>query len=216
MITSFIQARMASARFPGKVLAPLNGRPVVAHVLDRVSVVPGVDAVVVVTSTEPSDDPLAAYVRELGVPVFRGPLTDVFGRFRLCAAANPCEWILRVSADSPMIDPAVLSRVVEARTQGCDVVTTIHPRTFPKGQNAELIRTEALMAVDVADLTNDDREHVTPYFYRHAERFRIVNIVSGNPRLAALSLTVDTPDDLRRLERHAALGPPAAAAAAKF
>ena len=201
-VRAFIQARMSSARFPGKVLAPFRGRPMIAHVLDRIADAVGRDALVVATSTEPTDDPLSCYVAHLGVTLFRGPLDDVFERLRLCAAANPCEWILRVSADSPLIDPGLVRRVVDAgHGEACDVVTTIHPRTFPKGQNAELIRTATLMAVDGAALSGHEREHVTPYFYRHDDRFRIRRIASGQPALADLNFAVDTLADLTRLEQ---------------
>jgi spore coat polysaccharide biosynthesis protein SpsF len=87
--------------------------------------------------------------------------------------------------------------------EGVDVVTTIFPRTFPSGQNTELIRTEALRAIDMTALTDHDREHVTPCFYRHPERFGIVNVSSGSPSLAALSFAVDSPEDLHRLEASA-------------
>ncbi len=158
--------------------------------------------VIVVTSREPSDDPLGAYVATLGVPVFRGPLDDVFERFRLCVAEYPCDWILRLSADSPLL-PARVLRAVTDHAQGstCDLVTTVFPRTFPKGHNAELIRVQALMGVNPDALEADDREHVTPFFYRNAEQFRIVSVESGVPSMAELSLSVDTLEDLRRLEQ---------------
>lgn len=198
---------MASTRFPGKALAPFNGRPVIAHVIGRVAQVARVDSIVVATSVEPSDDPLVSYVGQLGLPVCRGPLADAFGRFRVCATAYPCDWILRVSADSPLLAPEVIERVIDAASpHDCDLVTTIFPRTFPKGQNAELLRTHTFMAIDSMALTDDDREHVTAYYYRHPDEFRIVNVFSDAPERAALSFAVDTLDDLRRLEELALSG----------
>ena len=201
LVRAFIQARMSSTRFPGKVLAPLRGRPLIACVIAQVAQVISPAHIVVVTSTEPSDDPLVCYVRELGAPVYRGPLGNVFERFRRCASAHPCNWVLRLSADSPLLDSRVLKAVLsQAEHTDCDLVTTIFPRTFPRGQNAELIRVDTLLHIDVAELSADDQEHVTPFFYRHPNRFRIVNVRSGNPQLAELSLAVDTIEDLRRLE----------------
>ena len=197
-----VQARMSSRRFPGKVLAPLRGEPIIRHVLRAVEcALPGAPPVVV-TSVESSDDPLAAYVASLGVPVFRGPRDDVFERFRLCVTRHPCDAVLRVCADSPRLDPGVL-RAVAARGErhDADLVTTTFPRTYPRGQNAELIRTATLLGVSPHELTAHDREHVTAFFYRHPERFRIVNLESGNPRLATLSVAVDTIDDLERVAR---------------
>jgi spore coat polysaccharide biosynthesis protein SpsF len=197
-----IQARMNSSRFPGKVLAPLHGRPILHHVIAAARAVADVRHVAVATSTQPSDDPLAAYASVLGVTVVRGPLDDVLERFRQCARLFGTEWIVRLSADSPLVDPCVIERVMQARLEhACDIVTTVFPRTFPRGQNVEAIRASALLALRDAELTDDDREHVTAFFYRHPDRFQIRNIESDEPAPEDRSVAVDTLDDLRRLER---------------
>jgi spore coat polysaccharide biosynthesis protein SpsF len=157
--------------------------------------------VVVVTSSDPSDDPLAAYVAALDVPVFRGALNDVFGRFRAALLAYPADWILRVCADSPLLSGKVLRLTTSAAAgTAYDLVTTTSRRTFPKGQNAEVIRADALRGVDARELDDADREHVTRFFHRNPERFRILNVESGRPELAELDHCVDTVDDLKRLE----------------
>ncbi|MFQ5630688.1 MAG: cytidylyltransferase domain-containing protein [bacterium] len=202
MIRAFIQARMSSNRFPGKVLAPFHGLPIIAHVFERVSKVITPDLITVVTSTEKSDDPLAFYLQMMNISVFRGPLENVFMRFRQCLEHNPCDWILRLSADSPLLNVETLQQVINrAEGNDCDLITTIFPRTFPKGQNAELIRAKTLIRIDVSELSEDEQEHVTPYFYSHADRFRIVNIASEDHRMAMLSLAIDTVEDFQRLEK---------------
>ena len=190
---------MSSRRFPGKVLAPFRGRPIIWHVIDRVTrALPSLPRLVV-TSTDPSDDPLAAYLAALGQPCFRGPLDDVLERFRLAAAAHEAGYVLRICADSPLLDERVLTAVVGAHDRALDLVTTTQPRTFPKGHNAELINMASLAAL--GDLDAEDREHVTRAFHRRPERFRIRNVESGDPSLAQLELAVDTIEDLHRLER---------------
>ncbi|GIX47101.1 MAG: spore coat protein [Candidatus Tectimicrobiota bacterium] len=204
LVRAFVQARMSSQRFPGKVLAPFRGRPLIWHVVSAVQQALPAVPLVVVTSEAASDDPLVAYVQSLGLEVFRGPLANVFARFRACLARYPCAWILRVSGDSPLLDGRVLRRVVHtALHTPCDVATTVFPRTFPSGHNAEMIRAATFLRLDQAALTAEEQEHVTLHFYRHAERFRLVNVASGNPALARLHLAVDTLDDLRRLETSA-------------
>ncbi|MEO8553977.1 MAG: NTP transferase domain-containing protein, partial [Kofleriaceae bacterium] len=189
---------LGGRRFPGKVLAPFRGRPIIWHVLDRVTrALPKLPRLVV-TSTDPSDDPLAAYLADLGQPCFRGPLDDVLERFRLAAAKHEAAYVLRICADSPLLDNHVLHAVLAAHDPGLDLVTTTHPRTFPKGHNAELINMASLAAL--ADLDAEDREHVTRAFHRWPGRFRIVNVESGDPGLAELELAIDTIEDLRRLE----------------
>jgi spore coat polysaccharide biosynthesis protein SpsF len=81
-----------------------------------------------------------------------------------------------------------------------DLITTISPRTFPRGQNAEIISARALRTAAKEVVAPEDLEHVTPFFYRHPDRFRIMNIESGNANLADTSLAVDTIEDLQRLE----------------
>jgi spore coat polysaccharide biosynthesis protein SpsF (cytidylyltransferase family) len=155
----------------------------------------------VATSIDPTDDPLATYAAALDVGVFRGPLENVFERFRLALAVHPARWIVRICADSPLISPNVL-RLAAAAAVGSpyDLVTTTSRRTFPKGQNAEVIRAETLCAIDASELDEADREHVTRFFHRNPQRFRILNVESGRPELAELDHCVDTVDDLRRLE----------------
>jgi spore coat polysaccharide biosynthesis protein SpsF len=205
-LAAFVQARMSSARFPGKVLAPFRGRPLVDHVVDAVArALPGTRPCVV-TSLEPSDDPLVAYLERRGVDVFRGPLDDVLGRFcRALDEVRPdAEWALRVCADSPLLSPDVIARVLEAVVPDADLVTTTHVRTFPKGQNVEIVRAEVLRRLDLLpEVTAEDREHVTRFVHRNPAGFRIVNVTSGNPVLSEESHVVDTVDDLRRLEEGA-------------
>lgn len=198
---AFIQARMSSRRFPGKVLAPLRGRPLIALLVSRVARAVPHERITVLTSYEPADDPLAAYLRQQGLSVFRGPLEDVFSRFRSCLAVAPCEWFFRVCADSPLLDGALLETLAShARRSDVDLVTNVYPRTFPRGQSVEMLRASTFAAIDPAGLNAHQREHVTTFYYENPQRFRILNVESGDPSLAAESLAVDTAEDLLRLE----------------
>ena len=199
---AFIQARMSSQRFPGKVLAPFRGQPVIRHILTTVADVESVEKIIVLTSRHPSDDPLAEYVRSLGFPVFRGPLHNVFKRFQDCARTVPCDWILRLCADSPLLDRQVIHEVIQrASGRHCDVVTTRFRPPFPKGQNADLIRRERLLEVDLSSLTDEDREHVATWFYRNPQEYIILDAQPVTIHLPKATYTVDTPADLERLER---------------
>jgi spore coat polysaccharide biosynthesis protein SpsF len=177
----FVQARMSSSRFPGKVLAPLFGRPLIQHVLGGVrQALPWSTDIVVVTSDQPSDDPLAVYVTALGVKVFRGALGNVFARFRAAMRIYPHEYVLRTCADSPFPNHNILRRVAgHAAVGDYDLVTTTYPRTFARGQNAELIRASTFLSINQADLGEEEREHVTAVYYRHPERYRILNLSSS-------------------------------------
>jgi len=193
---------MSSERFPGKVLAPLGGKPVIARVMTRVTQVIPSEMVVVATSQEESDDPLAYYLRGNGVPVFRGPLDEVFSRFQLCLREFPCTWFFRICADSPFLDSSLMQKMVSYcdRTE-VDLITNVFPRTFPKGKSLEMVNAKTFSAIDSASLTKEEQEHLTKVYYSHSDRFKIINLESGNPALANESFSVDTIEDLRRLEK---------------
>jgi spore coat polysaccharide biosynthesis protein SpsF (cytidylyltransferase family) len=196
---------MSSSRFPGKVLAPLRGRPVLQHVVERCREALADSKLVVLTSDACSDDPVAAYAESCGLTVFRGPLDDVVSRFLACARVHPAENIMRICGDSPFQNPLVLRGAAEAaRSLDIDVVTTTQPRTFPRGQNVEVFRACALAALETVPLTPAQREHVGAYFYQHPHRYRIHNLSSADSQLARLSLAIDDLDDLRRLEQMSA------------
>ena len=199
-VAAIVQARMTSRRFPGKALALFKGRPILDHVIRIVETVVPPDRVTIATSVEPSDEPIEAFARNRGTRVVRGDLRNVLARFQDAARQTNAEWILRINADSPLHDADVLRRVVAAASAECDLVTTIQPRTFPKGRNAELVRRNLLLDVDASTATPAEQEHVTAYFYARPDRFRIRNIASGHPEWAHESLAVDTPEDLVRLE----------------
>jgi spore coat polysaccharide biosynthesis protein SpsF len=200
-VRAFIQARMSSQRFPGKVLVPFLGKPVLAHVVERVGSIVPIANIAVVTSAEISDDPLAAYAQTLGVNVVRGPLDNVFARFRVALAQYPCDWFYRVCGDSPLLDTSLLAAALQrCGANGWDLVTNVFPRTYPVGQSVEIVRARSFLDIDETRLSADDREHVTRFYYQHASEFRICNI--ENPRSVdpSFTLSVDMPGDIARLE----------------
>lgn len=201
-VRAFVQARMSSRRYPGKMLAPFRGEALIRHVLRAVEQTLSSEDIVVVTSAEASDDPLVRYIESIGRQVHRGSLDNVLARFISGSREYPCDWILRVNGDSPLLLPEVLRLVIPYVESGApDLVSTVFPRSFPKGQNVELIRVSALHGIRMEETTLNDQEHVTPFFYRQPDRFRIVNVESGDRRLAEIGLAVDTIEDFHRLEQ---------------
>lgn len=200
-VGAFIQARMSSERFPGKVLAPLNGRPIILHSVERARAALNRDDVFVLTSEEESDDPLASFLEHKGIPVFRGPLDDVIERFRRGLAHAKFDWFFRISGDSPLLRPDLMTSMQsETGSPNVDLVSNVVRRTFPRGHSMELIRSETFLALDDAELSSSDREHVTPVFYRFPDRYGIVSFEMAGSGYGASGYAVDTIDDLKRLE----------------
>lgn len=195
----FIQARMSSSRFPGKILAPLNGKPILKHVIDSVCKVKNNGNFFVLTSSDESDDPVACYLESIDCPYFRGPLDNVFNRFQLALGSFPCDYFIRLSADSPFINSKLIEFMIEKCTNNeYDLVSNVVSRTFPKGQSVEIIRSEAFLIVDQLLLTKEEIEHVFPYFYRNQNDYKICGVENTIDE-SNLNYCVDTLDDYQRL-----------------
>lgn len=198
MNLAILQARMSSSRLPGKVMAPVLGEPMIGRQIERLRRAARIDRLMVATSTDPSDDDLAAYCGRLGVEVFRGSLGDVLGRFCAAARQHPqAEAVVRLTADCPLADPELIDAVIARHHEASADYTSnvLGTRTYPRGLDVEVIRAQVLL--DVGERAGDpyEREHVTPYIYRRPELFRLAS-VAREPSLAHLRWTVDTPADL--------------------
>ena len=196
-----VQARMSSARLPGKVLRPAHGKPMLAYLLERLARLSHDAPVIVATSDEASDDPVAAYCADAGTRCVRGPLDDVAARFLHAIDAAGADGFARISADSPLIDPAIVDRALGlfADTRA-DLVTNVMPRSFPKGMSVEVIDSDAFRRAQTQMDAPGDREHVTPVFYRRPGDWRI-EAFTRDPALGAINLSVDTPEDFSAFER---------------
>lgn len=195
---AILQARMSSTRLPGKVLEPILGQPMIARQVERLRRSRRLDALVVATSDQPSDDPVAAWTQSAGVSVHRGPLDDVLGRFCGVLAAWPqAHAVVRLTADCPLADWTVIDALLDRHeAEGADYSSNVLPeRTFPHGLDAEVVTPEALLAAQAESDDPYEREHVTPFVYRRPERFRMASLTRA-PSLAHLRWTVDLPADL--------------------
>ena len=206
-IKAFIQARMSSKRLPGKVMLPLHGELVISRVLTQVEKAVPKQDIVVATSTDQSDDSLVSYLLDRNTNVFRGPLDNVFARFQNCLKEYPCDWFFRVCADSPLLNPAVLTYFLHlVDTTEADIITTLFPRSFPAGQSVELVRARTFRTLMTDKLSAEEQEHLTKAYYANPHRFRIKNVSSGNASLAEINYCVDTAEDMARLEQFLAGG----------
>lgn len=206
-VVAISQARMTSTRLPGKVLIPVAGRSLLAWHLDRLRLARRLDAVMVATTVNASDDPIVALCQELGVQVFRGSEHDVLARYHGAAAAAQAGVVVRVTSDCPLIDPGLVDRVLERLAAGqADYVSNIRLRTFPRGLDAEAFGRD-LLDLAASEATDPaEREHVTPFIWRRPERFRLAGVVddtdpTGAQGRAHYRWTVDTPEDLALIER---------------
>jgi spore coat polysaccharide biosynthesis protein SpsF len=199
-IGAIIQARTSSRRLPGKVLRELAGKPLLQHLIDGLRHADEVDLIVLATSAEVSDDELAEFAVSSGLEAHRGPLDDVARRFRDAAAEHSLDAFARVNGDSPLFDHRLLETAIRRfREGGFDLVTNVLRRTYPTGQSIEVVDSRCFERVYPELSEPGDLENVTPYFYRHPERFRIASFESPTS-YQGLRLAVDTEEDFQRVE----------------
>nr|WP_321513237.1 glycosyltransferase family protein [uncultured Pseudodesulfovibrio sp.] len=196
-----IQARTNSSRLPGKVLQSLAGQAMIFHVLDRARQ-SDADDVILATSREASDDELAQRVMKQGYPVFRGSLDDVLDRFYMAALELQADTIIRLTGDCPLVDPELINRCLDRHQQGgCDYVSTAYPNpSYPDGLDVEVFSIKILEKTWKTARKPSEREHVTPYIWKHPELFRLETIASPT-NLSHLRWTVDEPQDMEFMQQ---------------
>lgn len=209
---AIVQARMGSSRLPGKVLCPLAGRPVLWHLIHRLRACRALDGILVATSTSPTDDPLVPFCAAEGVPLFRGSEDDVLARYHGAALSVGAELIVRVTGDSPLIDPETIDRMVERlqASPDADQCTGSAPcRVIHEGFSALTMQCLQRLFDEVPDHPAA-REHVTGYFMADPAFARTVTVPIEESCWYEARVSVDTPADLRFLETvYARLGVPA-------
>ena len=198
-VAVIVQARMTSTRLPGKVLLDLGPGTALDILCRRLQRLETTDAVAIATSTDPSDDPIAA----AGLPfeVIRGPLSDVLERYRQAADELGADAVVRVTSDCPLVEPSVIDRLVAIRRadEAVDYVwNTREPRTFPDGLDAEVVSRSALDAAAAESTEPYDREHVTPFVRDRPERFPQRDL-RLEPPVRGVKLSLDTPEDLEAI-----------------
>lgn len=190
---------MSSTRLPGKVLKPLAGKPMILRQIERLQRARRIDRLVVATSTQASDDPLADALQAAGVAVFRGPLDDVLGRFVGALDAFPAEHVVRLTADCPLADPDAVDATIALHLQsGADYASnTPESFAYPKGLDVEVITAAALRRAAAEADTPEEHEHVTWGVWTRPDRYRLAWLKSAGAGAddGEIRWTVDTPDD---------------------
>lgn len=196
---AIIQARMGSTRLPGKTMADIRGQPLLWRIIDRVAASRLVDEVIVATTVDASDDPLVEFLERKSVPCYRGSAQDVLDRYYKAARLSSADIIIRITADDPFKDPDIIDLVVGsllADTSLDYASNTIDP-TFPEGLDVEAFSHAALARAWSEAKVRSEREHVTPYIWKHPELFRIHNVQHAGENLSKLRWTLDYEEDLK-------------------
>jgi glutamate-1-semialdehyde 2,1-aminomutase/spore coat polysaccharide biosynthesis protein SpsF len=200
MIVAIVQARMSSTRLPGKVLADVAGHPMLWHVVRRLSRSRLLNRVVVATSVGPADDAIAGFCKQQDIACFRGSESDVLDRYYQAARAFSADVVVRITADCPLIDPAIVDKVIQRFLEGgYDYVANVLRYTYPDGLDTEVFSFAALEQAWREATKDSEREHVVPYL--RGKNFRVANVDNDEPSPPNLRWTVDEPADLEFVRR---------------
>ncbi len=196
-VVAIIQARMGSSRLPGKVLAEIDGQPLLGILISRVKSSKFLDQIVIATTTEKADDILCDWLINEGVEYFRGSERDVLDRFWQCAKLYRADIIVRITADDPLKDSEIIDKALGMlkRSESVDYVSNTLKPTYPEGLDVEVFRFSALKKANAEATLASEREHVTPYIWKNRAKFKSLNF-EMTPNLSDWRWTVDKSEDL--------------------
>lgn len=197
-VVVIIQARTKSTRLPGKVLKNIVGKSMLAHVIERVENIRLVDEIVIATTVKEEDRVILRLANDCGVKSFSGSEEDVLDRYYQAAKRYQADVIVRITSDCPLIDPEVVDKAIAfyLKYKGTvDYVSNSLRRSYPRGLDTEVFSFEVLERTWQKAKEPHQREHVTPYIYKHPETFRLANVENSEDR-SYMRWTVDEEKDL--------------------
>ena len=202
---ALIQCRTGSSRLPGKVLLEICGKPVLAHLVERVQRATGLDEIVLATSTEKGDDAIEKLGATLGVSVFRGSEQDVLGRLSDAAKAHSADRVIQLWGDSPLIDPAVIEHVLsycpKTFSKGGTVGASNWKTGYPAGIELHAYLIEALLESEREAKANTWRENAGLYIREKSDQFPLALVEPEEGlRHPEIRLLLDVPEDFVALK----------------
>lgn len=203
MVVAFVQVRMSSNRLPGKVLRPIDGKPMLWHLWWRLSQSETLDKIVIATSDLPSNDPIEDFCTQNNIACFRGSEDDVLDRIYQAAVKYKADTIVGITGDCPLVDPQSVDRVVREYQEFSPDLCAISPSfTYPDGFGTVVFSLDVLTQAYNEVTLKMDREHLTLFIHRNPDRFKIryVEYESYHP-FTDLHLSVDDEDDFKLVER---------------
>lgn len=196
-VIATIEGRMTSTRLPGKIMMPLAGKPVMQHMIERHRRSTYTDEVVVATTTNATDDPVAALCKEMECPVFRGSEDDVMGRVVGAGTKYGADILVQGMADSPLVDWRLVDECIQLLMRGeYDCASNEFVETYPIGLDVRAYSFQALQRAEKDDTDPAYREHAGYSIRSQPEKFKLVNWeAAGDMRWPTLRLTLDTTED---------------------
>jgi len=196
-VVATVQARMASTRLPGKVMKEILGRPIIWHIVNRLKYAKLVNHTMIATSSNPADKEIVDFARKSKIDCYAGSEDDIVDRLYQASRQAKADTIVRITADCPLVDPALVDKVVKYYQDGrgkYDFISNTHPPTYPDGLDTEVFSFIALEKIWQEVTDKFKREWIVTNFWENPEIYHLGNIANDKD-LSALRWTVDYPDD---------------------
>jgi spore coat polysaccharide biosynthesis protein SpsF (cytidylyltransferase family) len=195
-ITVIVQARRGSGRFPNKILAPIYNKPMLYHIIRRLQISELVSRIIIATTCREEDKILKVIANVTHVNIFYGNETDVLDRYYQAATKFNAKNIVRITADSPVIDAEIIDLTIDKFNQGnFDYVSNWLNPTFPEGMSVEVFTFDSLRTAWNNANLKSEREHVTPYIWKNPEKF-FLGEYTNYKNQSEFRVAVDYPEDL--------------------
>ncbi len=178
-IVTLVQARSGSTRFQKKILMPLCGKTLIQRMIERVQEARLAGTIVVITTTDSSDDLVENICTENGINFYRGHPTDLLDRHFKAALEYNADAVVKIPSDCPLIDPQVIDKVLKFYIENSakyDYVSNLHPATYPDGNDVEVMSMSSLKIAWENASRDFEREHTTPYIWENTDKFRLGNV----------------------------------------
>ena len=201
-VVALVQARMSSARLPGKALKPIAGQPLLWHVVHRLKACRLLEDIAVATSSNPADDAIVEWCNAQGLTVVRGPENDMLAAQARAAEKLDADIILQASSDAPFVDAGLVDHMVATLIEQDGDYVLLAEQDQDAHDGVEAFSRRALDRL-MMDAAHDPaaRALVSGYFRLNPEFVRVVHAQPyGLESNKQGHLTVDTPDDLAFVE----------------
>ena len=196
-----IQARTGSHRLPKKVLASIEKKPMIWHVINRLKKVNGIDQIILATTKNKEDEKLIQIANNCDIEIFQGKANNVLDRYYNCSIKFNADPIIRITADCPLIDYEVINKMLQIfKLNKFDYICNNLPSTFPDGLDVEIFSFKSLKKSFEKAKLKSEREHVTPFIRKNKNNFKIYNY-KNKKDLSKYRFTVDEKEDLKFIRK---------------
>lgn len=188
-----ITARLKSTRLPKKLILKINGREVIAWMIDRLKQCKILDEIIIATSKNPQDNELCEIANRENIKCFRGSESDVLERLYLAAKKYELDYIINITADCPLVAFDFIENVAEEYKKTDADLITIY--TLPHGFYIYGIKIQALKRI--LEIKNDTDTEIWGGYFSDTGLFKVIDIEIPATEFQRKNyrLTLDYPDD---------------------